>query len=85
MTPPDTTVACPQCRQPVTLSLAELGNGRSRLCPHCGTVLRFAGPDLQKLQQVLDQLGAQAGAGAVTVKVSVKVKTARPWWKFWAR
>lgn len=51
--------------------------GSGRLIP----IIKFAGADAGKVQQIIDQLGAQ-GAG-VSIKVKVRTKQKRPWWRFW--
>ena len=44
-------------------------------------MIRFAGADASKVQEVIDQLGGQIGSGSI--KVTVKTKQKRPWWRFW--
>ena len=75
-------ISCPKCHKSVSVPFGEIGPGKSKPCPNCGTIIRFAGADVGKVQQVIDQLGAQ-GSGA-SVKVTVKARQKRPWWRFWA-
>ena len=70
-------IACPKCGKTLQVALAQLGPGHAMNCPGCGTVIHFAGNDGAKVQQAIDQL-----KGA-SVKVNVKLRTRRPWWKFW--
>ena len=77
----ETSIPCPRCRRPFTVALDEIRPGLTRACPSCGTQIKFAGQDASKVQQAVDQLGAQLKGASI--KVEVKVKARRPWWKFW--
>lgn len=52
-------------------------------CPGCGETIRFRGADTQSVQHAIDALQAKLGPG-VKVNVDVKLRSARPWWKFWS-
>ena len=81
MTMLDANIHCPSCHKSISVPLSEIGPGKSNPCPNCGTIIKFAGADASKVQQVIDQLGTQSGN--VSVKVTVKTKQNRPWWRFW--
>jgi len=74
-------IPCPRCHKKLAVPLAEIGPGKSRSCPNCGEIMKFAGQDPRKIMKALDQLASQAGSASV--KVTVKTKGRRPWWKFW--
>jgi hypothetical protein len=76
----ETKIACPRCGASVTLRLSEMRPGNLKACPACSAPVRFSGTDASKIQEVISQLGA-VGPG---VSVKVRVKTKRPWWRFWS-
>jgi hypothetical protein len=76
-------IPCPHCHKSFAVRFDEIGPDKARSCPNCGAAIRFAGQDLSKVQQTIDQLTNQVGDASV--KVSVKTRVRRPWWKFWVR
>ena len=74
-------IPCPHCQTGFQVPLEQLRPGNSRLCPNCGTTVKFAGQDASKVQQAIDQLSHQLGNASV--KVTVKTQVRRAWWKFW--
>jgi hypothetical protein len=63
-------IACPKC-----------GRKRERV-RGLGEPIRFKGADTAAVQRAIDELQAKLG-GTAKVNVRVKVKSRRPWWKFW--
>jgi hypothetical protein len=63
----------------MSVPLAQMTPGHGLPCANCGTVITFAGQDASKVQKIIDELSSQIPG----VSVEVKVKTKRPWWKFW--
>jgi hypothetical protein len=78
----DVKLACPKCKAPLEVTLAQLSAGSSATCTHCGELLRFQGADTAKVQRALDELQGRPGGANVKVNVRVNVKPKRPWWKF---
>jgi transcription elongation factor Elf1 len=76
----ETTIACPKCKKSMSVMLTEVKAGYTKLCRNCGTQINLSGADLGKVQGVLNELDA-LGPG---VNVKVKVKSKRPWWRFWS-
>jgi hypothetical protein len=81
MTQLEASVPCPHCHTKFPVPLQDMAPGKSKTCPHCGTIMRFAGQDASKVQQVMDQLGDKLTNASI--KVTIKTKQRRPWWKFW--
>ena len=78
----DVKLACPKCKAPLQLSLAQISAGSSAACTSCGEVLRFQGADTAKVQRTLEELQGKLGGPNVKINVKVNVRR-RPWWKFW--
>ena len=79
----DVKLACPKCKAPLHLTLAQMSAGSSAVCTSCGEVVRFKGADTAKVQRALDELQGKLGGANVKVNVRVNVRRKRPWWKFW--
>jgi DNA-directed RNA polymerase subunit RPC12/RpoP len=75
-------IACPKCGRKRELALAEMTDGSAVACEGCGQLIRFKGANTAALQQALDELQSKL-AGSAKVNVRLKVKSRRPWWKFW--
>jgi uncharacterized Zn finger protein len=75
-------IACPKCGRKRELALTELTAGSAVACEGCGELIRFRGADTVAVQQAIDELQSKLGATA-KVNVRVKLKSRRPWWKFW--
>ena len=75
-------IACPKCGRKRELALSEMSAGSAIACEGCGQLIRFKGADTAKVEQAIDELRAKL-AGNAKVNVRVKVKSRRPWWKFW--
>jgi uncharacterized paraquat-inducible protein A len=54
----DANIYCPGCHKSISVPLGEIGPGKSKPCPNCGAIIKFAGADASKVQQVIDQFGA---------------------------
>lgn len=51
------TVKCPNCKQPITITLRERIPGRRKACPGgCGFTIQFTGDDGRKMQRSIDSL-----------------------------
>jgi uncharacterized Zn finger protein len=75
----ETNIACPKCKQPLAISLAEMTPNHTTVCHSCGTAIKFSGQDASKVQNIINQL--EASGAKINIKVNVKSK--RPWWRFW--
>lgn len=82
MSVPETNIPCPKCGKKFSVSLSEIVPGGAHACPHCGSLIKFAGQDAAKVKKAIEQLEALGPGVKVNVNVSVKAKR-RPWWKFW--
>jgi endogenous inhibitor of DNA gyrase (YacG/DUF329 family) len=65
-------VPCPKCHQTFAVSMADIHEGASRTCPHCGAAMRFKGADGGKIQKAIDDLGKAATNVTTNVKVTIK-------------
>ena len=63
----------------LSIPLAQIVPGNSHPCTNCGEVVTFAGQDASKIEARVNRLRTQFSG----VSVKVKIKTKRPWWKFW--
>ena len=72
----ETSIACPKCKKSMSVPPAEVKAGYTKLCRNCGAQIELSG----KVENVIHQLNAP---GPV-VNVKVKVKSRRPWWRFWS-
>lgn len=79
----EANIPCPHCHKTFSVLLTEIGPGKTKPCPNCGSVVRFAGQDATNVQHAIDQLKTQLGGSNVKINVNVRTKTKRPWWKFW--
>jgi hypothetical protein len=75
-------IACPKCSKRQTLALADISAGKATACEGCGELIRFKGADTAAVQHALDELQGKLG-GTAKVNVRVKLRSRRPWWKFW--
>lgn len=75
----ETKIACPRCGANISVLLAEIRPENTKLCPGCGTSIRFSGADASKVQAVLSQLDSLGPD--VSVKFNVNVKSKKPWWR----
>jgi hypothetical protein len=78
----ETSIPCPRCGRDIRVLLAEIRPENTKLCPGCGTSIRFSGADAGKVQDAISQLDS-LGPG-VSVKVNVNVKSKKPWWRSWS-
>jgi uncharacterized Zn finger protein len=76
-------IACPKCGHKRELALAEMSDGSAVACDGCGELIRFRGANTVAVQQAIDELQARLGDTA-KLNVRVKMKSKRPWWKFWS-
>ena len=79
----EANIPCPHCHKSFSARFDQISPGKTTACPNCGAMITFAGQDLNKVQQAVDDL--TKNVGAATVKVNVKTRIKRPWWKFWNR
>jgi hypothetical protein len=49
MTTLNADIPCPRCHKSFAVPLAEMGPGKSRSCPNCGEIMKFAGQDPGKM------------------------------------
>ena len=76
----ETSIACPRCKKSMSVTLAEVKAGYTKLCRNCGAQISLSDADLGKVQNVPDQPDAP-GPGS---SVKVKARSKRPWWRFWS-
>ena len=75
----ETSIACPRCKKSMSVKLAEVKAGYTKLCRNCGAQINLSEVDPGKMQNETEQPDAP-GQGSVEVKVKAK----RPWWRFWS-
>ena len=56
MTDLSVDIDCPRCHAAINAKLMELRPGGSKICPGCGTNVKFSGADLRKVQKEIDKL-----------------------------
>jgi len=75
----ETSITCPRCKKSMSVTLAEVKAGYTKLCRNCGAQISLSDADLGKVQNVPDQQDfARPGSSA-----KVNAKSKRPWWRFW--
>jgi len=74
-----TSIACPKCKKSMSVTLAEVKAGYTKLCRNCGAQISLSEVDLGKVQHLPDQPDAPGPGGSA----KVKAKSKRPWWRFW--
>lgn len=52
----EANLQCPQCHGKFKQKIEDIRPGRSRRCPHCGTMIEFTGDDGREAQKAIDNL-----------------------------
>ena len=63
-------IPCPHCDKKFKQRVADMRDGRSRRCPHCGVEIRFTGNGGPEAQKAIDELTRKLNS----MKLNIKLK-----------